>query len=55
MIWSTSRRHADRAQAFFTKHGPKAVVLARFLPVVRTFTPVVAGVAQMRSSWGRRW
>lgn len=42
-----SRRHAERAQAFFTKHGPKAVVLARFLPVVRTFTPVVAGVAQM--------
>jgi membrane protein DedA with SNARE-associated domain len=42
-----SRRHADRARAFFDKHGPKAVVLARFLPVVRTFTPVVAGVAQM--------
>lgn len=42
-----SRRHADRARAFFDKHGPKAVVLARFLPVVRTFTPVVAGVADM--------
>jgi membrane-associated protein len=42
-----SRSHAERAQTFFTKHGPKAVVLARFLPVVRTFTPVVAGVAQM--------
>jgi membrane protein DedA with SNARE-associated domain len=43
-----SRAHADRAQAFFAKHGPKAVVLARFLPVVRTFTPVVAGVARMQ-------
>lgn len=42
-----SRAHADRAHAFFAKHGPKAVVLARFLPVVRTFTPVVAGVARM--------
>lgn len=39
--------HATRAQAFFAKHGPKAVVLARFVPVVRTFTPVVAGVAEM--------
>lgn len=42
-----SRSHAERAQAFFAKHGPKAVVLARFVPVVRTFTPVVAGVARM--------
>lgn len=42
-----SRTHAERAQAFFAKHGPKAVVLARFLPVVRTFTLVVAGVARM--------
>ncbi len=42
-----SRAHAERAQAFFAKHGPKAVVLARFVPVVRTFTPVVAGVALM--------
>ena len=42
-----SRSHADRAQAFFATHGPKAVVLARFVPVVRTFTPVVAGVARM--------
>ena len=42
-----SRSHADRAHAFFARHGPKAVVLARFVPVVRTFTPVVAGVARM--------
>lgn len=42
-----ARSHADRAQAFFAGHGPKAVVLARFVPVVRTFTPVVAGVARM--------
>ena len=42
-----SRSHAERAQGFFDRHGSRAVVLARFLPVVRTFTPVVAGVARM--------
>ncbi|MDQ4054752.1 MAG: VTT domain-containing protein [Actinomycetota bacterium] len=42
-----SRRHASQAQRFFTRHGPKAVVLARFVPVARTFTPVMAGVGDM--------
>jgi len=42
-----SQAHADRAQAFFARHGARAVVLARFVPVVRTFTPVVAGVGRM--------
>ena len=42
-----SRRHVDRARVFFDRHGPRAVILARFVPVVRTFTPVVAGVGQM--------
>jgi membrane-associated protein len=37
-----------RASAFFERHGPKAIVLARFVPVVRTFTPVLAGVSNMR-------
>ena len=40
-------RHLDAAQRFFERHGPKAIVLARFLPLVRTFTPVVAGAASM--------
>jgi len=39
--------HAARAKDFFDRHGSKTVILARFLPVVRTFTPVVAGVAPM--------
>jgi membrane-associated protein len=39
--------NAERAQAFFERRGPRAVVLARFVPVVRTFTPVVAGVGRM--------
>lgn len=41
------QKNVDRARVYFEKNGPKTVVLARFLPVIRTFTPVVAGVGQM--------
>jgi membrane-associated protein len=41
------REHFDKAHAFFEKHGNKAIVLARFVPVVRTFITVVAGVSRM--------
>lgn len=39
--------HFDKAHAFFEKHGAKAIVLARFVPVVRTFITAVAGVSKM--------
>jgi membrane protein DedA with SNARE-associated domain len=42
-----ARENADRAQRFFDRHGGKAVLLARFVPIVRTFVPAVAGVGQM--------
>jgi membrane-associated protein len=41
------QENVDKAQAFFDKHGPKAIVLARFVPIVRTFTPITAGVSRM--------
>lgn len=40
-------QYMDRTQAFFGKYGTKAIVLARFVPIVRTFTPFVAGVGRM--------
>jgi len=42
-----NKRHLDRAHAFFEQYGGKAVILGRFVPIVRTFVPFVAGAAQM--------
>ena len=42
------QEYVERTHAFFERHGSKAVVLARFVPVVRTFTPVMAGVGRMQ-------
>jgi membrane-associated protein len=39
--------HVKAAQAFYDKHGGKAIILARFMPLVRTFVPVIAGIANM--------
>ncbi len=45
-IW-LRKKHLERASAFFEKYGGRAIILARFVPIVRTFVPFVAGVGEM--------
>lgn len=45
-----SKNNVLKAQEFYEKHGGKAIVLARFVPVIRTFAPIVAGVGNMKYS-----
>ena len=41
------RAHLDRAHAFFERHGGKAIIIARFVPIIRTYVPFVAGIGAM--------
>lgn len=45
--WLFNPRHVQRTREFYARHGAKTIVIARFVPIIRTFAPIVAGVAQM--------
>jgi len=49
------KEYMERTHAFFEKYGGKAIFLARFVPIVRTFAPFVAGVSQMSYGFFLRW
>ncbi len=42
-----NKAHITRSEKFFAKYGKKAIILARFMPIIRTFTPILAGVGNM--------
>jgi membrane-associated protein len=49
------KEYMERTHRFFEKHGGKTIFLARFVPIIRTFTPFVAGVSQMSYGFFFRW
>lgn len=45
-----NKKHLHHAKVFYDKHGGKAIIIARFLPIVRTFVPFIAGIGHMKFS-----
>jgi membrane-associated protein len=48
--WLLNRKHLAEAQGFYDRHGRKTIIMARFVPIIRTFAPFVAGIGRMKFS-----